>query len=159
MTKYLIKSVALIAFSAIPPMTVVAQSPSTSAPIIEHIEKSNRHTLTGSPAILELLNIEEESNVSEKRRPAMRTVYRVQVFSDNKGERSRTEGEKKQRAVQSKFPDYPVALGWSSPYWKVKVGIFQTQEEASEAASKLKKAFPAYAREIHVIRDRIKIAN
>lgn len=129
-------------------------------PIVNHITEANRNVIKTTPEILNLLNSSASGeNIDERRRSSMRTVYRVQVFSDNHGERSRSEGERKRFAVQRRFPDYPVALGWDSPYWKVKVGIFSSHAEAAEAAAAIKKAFPAYAREIHVIRDRVKISN
>lgn len=139
-----------------------AQTPEVAPtpPIVGHITASQRNVIQASPEILNLLNPSASGeNMDERRRSSMRTVYRVQVFSDNHGERSRSEGERKKFAVQRRFPDYPVALGWDSPYWKVKVGIFSSHAEATEAAARIKKAFPAYAREIHVIRDRVKISN
>lgn len=145
------------------PVLSFGQKPNTEpqpANIVEHIKDSDHHEIIASDDILKLLDFKSSdsgSAVEEKKGTAMRTVYRVQVFSDNNGERSRSEGEKKRRAVQSRFPEYPCSLGWHTPYWKVKVGIFTTQAEAAEAASKIKRAFPSYAKEIHVIRDRMKI--
>lgn len=146
------------------PLIGYGQAAKTEAPqtgIVDHIKEAGHHEVMAPDDILKLLEFNKASGTAtpaeEKRGTAMRTVYRVQVFSDNNGERSRSEGEKKRRAVQSRFPDYPCSLGWHTPYWKVKVGIFTTQAEASEAAAKIKRAFPSYAKEIHVIRDRMKI--
>lgn len=135
-------------------MPVSAQEPAVT--IVDHIN-DGRHMMVGPDELLNLLAPDDSS--ADKKRSSMRTVYRVQVFSDNKGERSRDEGEKKKRAVQRRFPEYPVSLGWDSPYWKVKVGIFSSNAEAAEAAEKIKKAFPAYSREVHVIRDRVRTTN
>lgn len=147
-------------------LNIFAQEPNTAIKIIGtgiagQINGSGHHSVEAPDEILKLLlpgeeDAEEETTV--RKGPAMRTVYRVQVFSDSKGERSRAEGEKKRRAVQSRFPEYQCSLGWHTPYWKVKVGIFSTQSEAAAAAEKIKRAFPAYAREVHVIRDRMKIS-
>lgn len=132
--------------------------PASQAFIIENIDEANRHQIIANDEILNLLKPTLEDLDSNKRRTG-KTVYRVQVFSDNHGEKSRTEGEKKKRAVQRRFPDYPISLGWDSPYWKVKVGIFQSQSDAQEAANQIKRAFPSFSREIHVIRDRVKTQN
>lgn len=139
--------------------TLSAQSPEAPT-IVDHLRKSGRHVIIGSDELIDLLSPDEnDGSDTEKKRSTMRTVFRVQVFSDNKGERSRDEGEKKKRAVQRRFPEYPVSLGWDSPYWKVKVGIFNSHDEAAEAAARIKKAFPSYAREVHVIRDRVRTSN
>ena len=41
----------------------------------------------------------------------------------------------------------------------LKVGDFRTQQEANDAADELRKAFPAYSKEIRVVRDRISLPN
>jgi hypothetical protein len=87
----------------------------------------------------------------------MRTYFRVQVFSDSKGERSRQEGLRKRSAVARRFTDYPIELKWDSPYWQLRVGKFETREDADEAAAEIKKAFPSYSKEIHVVRQRMKV--
>lgn len=55
-------------------------------------------------------------------------------------------------AVQVTFVTYVV---YNSPYWRLRVGNFKTNEEAQTAAEELRMAFPSYAREIRVVRDRI----
>lgn len=128
--------------------------------VVDHITESGKHVIVMSPDLENLLkNTGGDEVQADKKRSTTRLVYRVQVFSDNRGERSKTEGEKKKRIVQRRFPEYPTTLGWDTPYWKVKVGVFSTQAEASEAAAVIRKAFPSFAREIHVVRERMKVNN
>lgn len=135
-----------------------AQSPETvtQQSIIDHIRFSGRHELIMSDNVRDLLMPSAVEAVPERRATSMRTFWRVQVFSDNKGERSRQEGQQKRSAVARRFPDYPIELKWDSPYWQLRVGKFQTREDAEAAASRIKAVFPAYAREIHVVRQRMK---
>lgn len=84
--------------------------------------------------------------------------YRVQVFSDNNTRTAKTEANSKQRIISSRFPQYQTYVMYTSPYWRLKVGDFRTQQEATAAADELRKAFPAYSKEIRVVRDRVNIS-
>jgi len=155
-----------MAFAAAP-LGLCAQNSKAAIPegteisIVDHIRQSGHHSIEASSEIFKLLLPEEKSDTpaSVVKKTAMRTVYRVQVFSDSNGERSRAEGEKRRRIVKSRFANYVCDLGWHSPYWKVKVGLFLTQSEATKAAAEIKRAFPSYAKEVHVIRERRKVTN
>ena len=83
--------------------------------------------------------------------------FRVQVFSDNNARTAKNEARSKQRTISSRFPQYQTYVMYTSPYWRLKVGDFRTQQEANNAADELRKAFPAYSKEIRVVRDRVNI--
>lgn len=125
--------------------------------IIDHINDCGKNVIIVDEQVRGLLepagNVESEKKTSTGRR----IVYRVQVFSDNKGERSRQEAISKERTVKHRFSDYPTHVVYSSPYWRLQVGSFNSQPEAEELAQRMKKAFPAYSREIHVVRARVSI--
>ena len=124
--------------------------------IVNHIEDGDRHTLVMSDSIAKLLSpsVSVDESSGERR---LRTYWRVQVFSDSNGERSRQEGLRKRSAVARRFSEYPIELRWDSPYWQLRVGKFKDREEAEEVANDIKKAFPSYSKEIHVVRQRMKI--
>lgn len=84
--------------------------------------------------------------------------YRVQVFSDNNVRTARNEARLKQRNIKARFPQYESYVTYNSPYWRLRVGDFKTQEEAQAALNAIRRALPAYARELRVVRDRIKVA-
>lgn len=136
----------------------VASAQSPTASIVDHIDKSGLHRMVLPEEIMDLLQPETDAR-QEKRVSSFRTVYRVQVFFGNRGERSRSESEKKKRAIESRFPEYQVSVKFDSPNWRVLAGIFSSSEDAQAAAAKIKKAFPASASEVHVVKDRVKIAN
>ncbi len=131
-------------------------SDSTKQSIIEHIKEGERHVLVMPDSVAKLLLPTDGGDLSKENRQ-MRVFWRVQVFSDSKGERSRQEGLRKRSAVARRFPDYPIELKWDSPYWQLRVGKFTEREEADEAVKEIKKAFPSYSKEIHVVRQRMKV--
>lgn len=136
-----------------------AQTPDNSVQpsIVYHIEQSGFHELVIPDDVrLLLLPSANASQQSNDRRSTMRTYWRVQVFSDSKGEKSHQEGQQKRSAVARRFPEYPIELKWDSPYWQLRVGKFVNREEAESAAEKIKKAFPSYSREVHVVRQRMR---
>lgn len=84
--------------------------------------------------------------------------YRVQVFLDNNARTAKNEARARARNISEQFPNLPTYVVYSSPYWRLRVGNFRSHEEADAAASELSAAFPAYAREIRVVRDRIVVS-
>lgn len=81
--------------------------------------------------------------------------YRIQVFSDSKPSTAKAEARARARNINARFPQFPTYVVYSSPYWRLRVGNFRTQDEANAAAHELKDAFPSYSREIRVVKDRI----
>lgn len=81
--------------------------------------------------------------------------YRIQVFSDNNSRTAKSEARARARDISAQFPQYATYVVYNSPYWRLRVGNFRTQEEANAAAHSLKAAFPGYSREIRVVKDTI----
>lgn len=81
--------------------------------------------------------------------------YRVQVYADNNARIAKTQARQRERAVGQQFPQWGTYVSYASPYWRLRVGDFRADYEAEKAAAEIKKAFPAYAREVRVVRDRI----
>lgn len=71
--------------------------------------------------------------------------YTVQVYSD----KSRTEANARASQVQARFPQYSVRRHYSSPYFRVYLGAFATSSEAQVLVNEVKRAFPAFANEVH----------
>ncbi len=134
--------------------------------IVDHITMGTANTVTQPDALLQRLmpaegtDVEEEKEKTETARPTSGRMagYRVQVFSDNNARTAKAEANSKQRRISSKFPQFQTYVMYTSPYWRLKVGDFRTQQEANAAADELRKAFPAYSKEIRVVRDRVNIS-
>ncbi|MCM1164072.1 MAG: SPOR domain-containing protein [Muribaculaceae bacterium] len=140
----------------------------TSTTIIDHITAGGANTVELPESLLKrLMKVEQapEEEEKEKEEPAVprqqtgrQAGYRVQVFSDNNPRTAKAEAGSKKRIIDARFPQYQTYVSYTSPYWRLKVGDFRTQQEANAAAEELKKAFPAYSKEIRVVRDRVNIS-
>ena len=102
-------------------------------------------------------NIVSQPEELLKRLIPVEGVEEVQVFSDNNARTAKNEARSKQRIISSRFPQYQTYVMYTSPYWRLKVGDFRTQQEANNAAEELRRAFPAYSKEIRVVRDRVTV--
>lgn len=91
-------------------------------------------------------------------RGALVQGYRVQVFSSNAHRTAREEAFKVERMLQETFPDMGIYVSYSSPFWKVRIGDFHTQQEAREFAEELLKEFPSLKKATYTVRDRISIS-
>jgi len=83
--------------------------------------------------------------------------YRVQVFSGNNSN-AKSEGQTRENQIHLFFPEHNTYLTYGAPYWRLRIGDFRTNEEAADFAAELKKTFPAFKREITVVRDRVTIS-
>lgn len=81
--------------------------------------------------------------------------YRIQIYTDQNARTGKIEARNRERAVSRSFPQYATYLTYSSPYWRLRVGDFKTQEEATKAAASIRRAFPRYSRDVRIVRDRI----
>lgn len=134
-----------------------ADSVAGPASIVSHIESAGNISVQMPVGLLQRLN---PAASTVEARPASGKLggYRIQVFSDNNARTAKSEARSRARNINAQFPQYPTYVVYSSPYWRLRVGNFRTQEEANRAAHELKEAFPRYSREIRVVRDRITIA-
>ncbi len=103
---------------------------------------------------------DEEAGEEEKEIPVQRSRgkivgYRVQVYADNNQRVAKGEARQRERAIGRRFPSMMTYVAYASPYWRLRVGDFRTQAEAEKAASDIRRAFPGYAKEVRVVRDRI----
>ena len=131
--------------------------------IVEHITATGGNVIIQPAALGERLE-PAPATVTEQpvdTRPASGRMagYRVQVFSDNNVRTAKNEARTKSRNISARFPQYKTYVMYTSPYWRLKVGDFRNRQDADEAAEELRRAFPAYAKEIRVVRDRVNITD
>ncbi|MCM1292760.1 MAG: SPOR domain-containing protein [Bacteroides sp.] len=151
-----------IVFASFASLSALAQSNSHEMPpILKHIDSAAHHSIEGPPAILELLNpdhdVDKGKGNATPKGPVMRTVYRVQVFSDNHGTKSRNEANRLVGILRNRFPEYPCDVKYSGLYWRVYVGAFINRSEADAFTRRVKAALPSYSKEIHVVKDNMKV--
>lgn len=133
--------------------------------IVDHIITGTDNTIVQPEGLLKRLfpivdtaDSDDDDKRDESAKPASSgrpAGYRVQVFSDNNPRTAKAEASSKERIISARFPQYQAYVRYNAPYWRLRVGDFRTQQEADHAAEELRKAFPAYSKEIRVVRDRI----
>lgn len=142
-------------------LTIASASQADAQDIVENITRSG-NCVYQSEALARLVrkvNIEELKAQTEAENTQSQQVrssgWRIQVFSDSNQRSAKGEARAKSRNISSRFPQYRTYVTYNSPYWRLRVGDFKSQSEANEAADEIKQAFPSYAKEIRVVRDRI----
>ena len=133
---------------------------SQTAPIIEQIEADSLILVTVPSALEPYLSYTQNEAVtlpatSDVDRPVARVGYRVQVFDDNNPRTAKAQAQERKQAIENRFPEFHAYLQFNSPYWRVKAGDFRTRSEAEAALAAIRAAFPAYATQLRVVRDRI----
>ena len=83
--------------------------------------------------------------------------FRVQVFSSNVPRTAKTEAFDMELAVKEKFDFVDTYITFTSPFWRVRVGDFRTQAEATNMLGLLRKAFPETKNEFYVVKDNIRV--
>lgn len=131
--------------------------------LVDHIENSSngRVKIYQSGVLGSRLKFESVEPAKETHHSGKYTMvgYRIQIFSDNNHSTAKNEALVKERNVIARFPTLASYLTYKAPTWRLRVGDFRTQEEAVEVAKEIKRAFPTYAREITIVRDRVTINN
>ncbi len=83
--------------------------------------------------------------------------YRIQVYSGNNARTSKNEAQARASKISSRFPEHATYVSYDAPYWRLRVGDFRNYDDARAAMGMLKKEYPSYAREMRLVRDRIKL--
>lgn len=83
--------------------------------------------------------------------------FRTQVFSGNNQRKSKDEAFNKEKEIKELFPELPTYVTYTAPFWKLRVGDFRSHEEAYQALRQLMAAFPAYAKEMYIVKEEVKI--
>lgn len=101
---------------------------------------------------------EEAESERQARTKGTKSVgFRVQVYSDNNARTAKGTARQRERAISGAFPAFSTYVTYASPYWRLRVGDFRSQYDAEKAAAEIKRAFPSFAREVRVVRDRVNL--
>lgn len=83
--------------------------------------------------------------------------YKIQAFSGNNQRTSKNEANRKQTLINNSFPELETVVLFDSPFWRLRVGNFQTREEAQKMMTELKETFPSFGKEMYIVVDEVKI--
>jgi hypothetical protein len=96
---------------------------------------------------------DENIVVEEEKKFITLPGYRIQVFTDNNQRTAKTEALSKERQIKELFPDVSTHVIYNAPFWRLRVGDFVTFEEAYSLMCRLAEAFPAFKKEIQVLKE------
>ena len=82
--------------------------------------------------------------------------YRVQVYSSNQQAQAKAEALALEQELKTQV-SVPVYVIYTTPFWKVRLGDFRTQEEALEYKKEFLALFPEMSVETYVVRDKIQV--
>ncbi len=94
--------------------------------------------------------------------PKQTNGFRIQIFSDGRNQSTlQSRANARANAVLTKFPKYrhQIYSFSKAPNWYTRVGNFKTQKEASDALAELRRAFPAFAGEMRVVKSAIVVVD
>jgi len=165
------KQFAFILFWALP-IAVSAQVTESSvartdtvSPICKELRASGRVTLNQDPRLEALLgrnsrtyNAASHTQYNkEGQRILIVPGYRVRAFSGNNQVTSREEAYRIEKELKEYLPELQTYVLFKTPNWRLLVGNYRTQEEATAALRDLRKKFPIFGREMFVVEDKIEI--
>ncbi len=122
--------------------------------VIKNIESSSKVRVHQDAKLDALLNkhSEKKAEVVEKQ-PYTGAGFRVQVFSSNDQRTAKNSALDVERKVRAVFPYHSVYRTYSPPFWKVRMGDFRTNEEASAFRAELILVFPELRGDCYVVRE------
>lgn len=150
-----LRHIIFIAVACVVTSVSAARNEEVKPSILKDITRDSINIVIQSNQLAALLDFSPVKK-AEVKKPT-NVGYRVQVFSDSNANTAKNEVRNRQRNVASRFPQYPTYVSFSSPYWRLKIGDFADQDAANNAANALRRAFPSYARDVRVVRDRINV--
>jgi hypothetical protein len=84
--------------------------------------------------------------------------FRVQVYASNSQQVAKREAAELQQLIENQI-DVPVYTLSEPPFWKVRIGNFQTREEANEYKTLFLQLFPEMIGSTYVVPDKIIVLN
>lgn len=83
--------------------------------------------------------------------------FRIQIFSGNNQRVSKNEAFSKEADLKSVFPELSTYVKYNAPFWRLRVGDFQTYQDAQNMLMQLRRSFPAFGREMSIVREKIQV--
>lgn len=82
--------------------------------------------------------------------------YRVQLYSGNQAN-SKSIAQARAAQVKEYFPELETTVEYDAPFWRLRVGGFIELPEARASMNDMKRQFPAFAKEMYVVRSTVRI--
>ncbi len=124
--------------------------------IIDYIEKNSDVRVIQKACIDSLIKKYLRQEEDDTPKSPQKFGYRVQVFSSNNQRIAKKESEEIKNKLRTAFPNVGVYRMFRSPFWKVRIGNFNSREEAQTLCNKIKRKFPELSRTSYVVREKRK---
>lgn len=147
------------------PVTAWSQNEVKQTSICDQLRQSGRVSINQDTRLEALLTREAKiynaashlQTNKEGKQVLLTSGYRVRVFSGNNQTKSRAEAEQIRDDLKKYNPSLETYVLFRSPNWRLMVGNFRTNEEATALLRDLKKHFPVYGQEMFVVKEQIEI--
>jgi len=83
--------------------------------------------------------------------------WRIQVFSGNNQRVSKNEAFRKETDLKVAYPELSTYVKYNAPFWRLRVGDFQTYQDAQHILEQLRHSFPSLGREMSIVKEKIQI--
>jgi len=83
--------------------------------------------------------------------------YRIQAYVGNNQQASMNQANARKAVIENAFPQHESEVIFTTPWWRLRVGNFETRDEAEEVMREMRGRFPAFGREMSVIQDNVRI--
>lgn len=83
--------------------------------------------------------------------------FRIQVFSGNNQRISKNEAFRKESDLKLSFPELSTYVKYNAPFWRLRVGDFQSYQDAQKMLVQLRHAFPSFGREMSIVKESIQV--
>ncbi|MDR2765447.1 MAG: SPOR domain-containing protein [Tannerella sp.] len=83
--------------------------------------------------------------------------YTIQIFAGNNQRRSKDEAFSKKKQIDKIYSGTPTYVDYTAPFWRLRVGDFQTYEEALCMMYKLTASFPSFRKEMKIVQEKVRI--
>ncbi|MDR1454072.1 MAG: SPOR domain-containing protein [Tannerella sp.] len=83
--------------------------------------------------------------------------YTIQVFTGNNQRSSKDEAFSKKDQIDKIYSGVSTYVDYTAPFWRLRAGDFTTYEEALCLMYKLNGSFPAFKKEMKIIKENIRI--
>jgi len=139
-----------------------AQEEQTRQDICSHLQETGRVEILQDSRLTELVGSEPKAYYANGEKPTEKQGtmgYRIRVFSGNQQTVSKNRCYGIQSYINEQMPELPTYITFKTPNWRLSVGDFRTSEEANAMLAQLRKEFPAYAKEMFIVKEKIKVSS
>ena len=140
----------------------MAQSLTSSTGICSYLQVTGRVQLLQDGRLTDLLGTHPKTYYAGSTKTNSQGVviangYRIRVFSGNQQNTSKNRAYAIQKEMNDQMPDLKTYVVFKTPNWRLLVGNYRTSEEANAMLRELRHQFPAYGKEMFVVKEEIEL--